>query len=190
MCLSTGHFYLKSEEPHNHSSTATNTPIVNEQMYPDLVIPSMLKNESTKSLVIENKRLSKEPVVIEPIYMKFNMNLKQMQIVLMDNNSSNELRTNESFNLSSDFSENSSDAFYLLTPLDINLSLEKCIYQEGSIVPDLKVSGELPILDLKLTDAKLEKLVNLVMSIPYPGQNDFYHLGLSFHHVILNVNSK
>ena len=104
------------------------------------------------------------------------MELKQMQIVLIDS------QTNDlAFNAKSfepNFSNNFREKFYILTPLDVNLTLDKCIYQEDNILPELKLVGELPLIDFKLTDLKLEKIISLLMSIPYPETDNFSYLGL------------
>jgi hypothetical protein len=109
---------------------------------------------------------------VKPVYMKFFMSLKRAQVVLIDNNRPSDILSNDSY------LDKFSEKFYVLTPLDVNLVFEKCIYQDGGMLPDLKVAGELPMLDFKLTDSKLENIINLLLSIPYPVVNDFSNLGL------------
>ena len=110
--------------------------------------------------------------------MKFVMSLKQAQVVLIDNNRPSSILANDAPILNLAYLDKFSEKFYVLTPLDVNLVFEKCIYQEGGMLPDLKVAGELPMLDFKLTDSKLENIINLLLSIPYPVLNDFSNLGL------------
>jgi len=148
------------------------------QFFPDLLIPSLLQNENYISKSNEKSPSTKNPnephKFMKPVYMKFNMSLKQAQIVLIDNKLTNELLLDNSPSLNLNYSEK----FYVLTPLDVNLLFEKCIYQDGELLPDLKVIGELPMLDFKLTDSKLEKIINLLISIPYPDANDLSNMGL------------
>ena len=106
------------------------------------------------------------------------MSLKQAQVVLIDNNRPSSILANDAPILNLAYLDKFSEKFYVLTPLDVNLVFEKCIYQEGGMLPDLKVAGELPMLDFKLTDSKLENIINLLLSIPYPVLNDFSNLGL------------
>ena len=183
LCISSGHFHFNSEKLNQNilmeSGTSSQT-----QFLPDLLIPSLLQDESfgskpkdqSSSAKVQNE-LGKSMM---PLYMKFKMSLKQVQIVLIDNSLTKELLLDNS-------QSSNSEKFYVLTPLDVNLLIEKCIYQDADLLPDLKVVGELPMLDFKLTDSKLEKIVNLLISIPYPDAKDLSNMSMCFN---LDLNIK
>jgi hypothetical protein len=156
-----------------------------KQFLPDLLIPSLLQNESFVSIPNDKsspaKLQNEQSKSMMPLYMKFNMSLKQAQIVLIDNSLTRELLLDNS-------KSSNSEKFYVLTPLDVNLLIEKCIYQDADLLPDLKVVGELPMLDFKLTDSKLEKIINLLISIPYPDAKDLSIMSMCYN-LYLNIKT-
>ena len=155
-----------------------------EQIIPDLIIPSFTRAKSTNDAATANESTSKDLEMkkaqnTKAAFMKFKMQLKQMQIVLIDSQMDEMAFNAKAFQpyLSDKFR----DKFYILTPLDVNLSFDKCIYQDDMLLPELKLVGELPLLDFKLTDVKLENIISLLTSIPYPKANDFSYLGIHLH---------
>lgn len=61
-----------------------------------------------------------------------------------------------------------SSSHHVLEPLSVKLELEKCMIENDSALPKLKVAGELPTLSVKISDRKLESAMELIQSIPYP----------------------
>ncbi|XP_056428779.1 intermembrane lipid transfer protein VPS13C isoform X2 [Hyla sarda] len=61
-----------------------------------------------------------------------------------------------------------SSSLHILQPLDIDVELSKAMVERDSRMPRFKVSGELPLLRLKISDYKIQGVFELVNSIPLP----------------------
>ncbi|KAM4036143.1 intermembrane lipid transfer protein VPS13C isoform 3-T3 [Anomaloglossus baeobatrachus] len=61
-----------------------------------------------------------------------------------------------------------SSSLHILQPLDIEVELSKAMVEQDSRMPRFKVSGELPLLRLKISDYKIQGVFELVNSIPLP----------------------
>ncbi|CAK6982133.1 vacuolar protein sorting-associated protein 13C isoform X1 [Scomber scombrus] len=57
---------------------------------------------------------------------------------------------------------------HILQPMDFTLQLAKCMVEKDARMPRFKVSGELPLLHVKISDQKIQNIVELVDSIPLP----------------------
>ncbi|XP_056600170.1 intermembrane lipid transfer protein VPS13C isoform X4 [Triplophysa dalaica] len=57
---------------------------------------------------------------------------------------------------------------HILQPMDFTLQLAKCMVDKDSRMPRFKVSGELPLLHVKISDHKIQGVLGLVDSIPLP----------------------
>ncbi|KAI4872968.1 hypothetical protein NFI96_023652 [Prochilodus magdalenae] len=57
---------------------------------------------------------------------------------------------------------------HILQPMDFNLQLAKCMVDKDARMPRFKVSGELPLLHVKISDQKIHAVLELVDSIPLP----------------------
>ncbi|KAA0723284.1 Vacuolar protein sorting-associated protein 13C [Triplophysa tibetana] len=57
---------------------------------------------------------------------------------------------------------------HILQPMDFTLQLAKCMVDKDSRMPRFKVSGELPLLHVKISDQKILGVLGLVDSIPLP----------------------
>ncbi|XP_021333517.2 intermembrane lipid transfer protein VPS13C isoform X4 [Danio rerio] len=57
---------------------------------------------------------------------------------------------------------------HILQPMDFTLQLAKCMVDKDARMPRFKVSGELPLLHLKISDQKIQGVLELVDSIPLP----------------------
>ncbi|XP_053320973.1 intermembrane lipid transfer protein VPS13C isoform X2 [Spea bombifrons] len=62
----------------------------------------------------------------------------------------------------------SSSPLHILQPLDIEVQLAKAMVERDSRMPRFKVSGELPLLHMKISDKKIQEVLALVDSIPLP----------------------
>ncbi|XP_037550881.1 vacuolar protein sorting-associated protein 13C [Nematolebias whitei] len=62
----------------------------------------------------------------------------------------------------------SSSVQHILQPMDFTLHLAKCMIEKDARMPRLKVSGELPLLHVKISDQKIQNVLELVDSIPLP----------------------
>ncbi|XP_051898323.1 intermembrane lipid transfer protein VPS13C isoform X1 [Pristis pectinata] len=61
-----------------------------------------------------------------------------------------------------------SSSQHILQPLDVKVQLSRAIVEKDSRIPKFKVSGELPLLHVKITDEKLRSVCQLADSIPLP----------------------
>nr|XP_046254686.1 vacuolar protein sorting-associated protein 13C isoform X2 [Scatophagus argus] len=57
---------------------------------------------------------------------------------------------------------------HILQPMDFTVQLAKCMVEKDARMPRFKVSGELPLLHVKISDQKIQNIVHLVDSIPLP----------------------
>ncbi|XP_051507279.1 intermembrane lipid transfer protein VPS13C-like isoform X3 [Myxocyprinus asiaticus] len=57
---------------------------------------------------------------------------------------------------------------HILQPMDFTIQLAKCMVDKDSCMPSFKVSGELPLLHIKISDQKIQGVLELVDSIPLP----------------------
>ncbi|KAL1007735.1 hypothetical protein UPYG_G00090880 [Umbra pygmaea] len=57
---------------------------------------------------------------------------------------------------------------HILQPMDFTLQLAKCMVEKDARMPRLKVSGELPLLHVKISDQKIQGVWDLVNSITLP----------------------
>ncbi|XP_054866363.1 intermembrane lipid transfer protein VPS13C isoform X4 [Amphiprion ocellaris] len=57
---------------------------------------------------------------------------------------------------------------HVLQPMDFTLHLAKCMVEKDARMPRFKVSGELPLLHVKISDQKFQNIVELVDGIPLP----------------------
>ncbi|XP_070411206.1 intermembrane lipid transfer protein VPS13C isoform X2 [Nothobranchius furzeri] len=62
----------------------------------------------------------------------------------------------------------SSSVQHILQPMDFTLHLAKCMVDKDVRMPRFKVSGELPLLHIKISDQKIQNVLELVDSIPFP----------------------
>ncbi|XP_034535087.1 vacuolar protein sorting-associated protein 13C-like, partial [Notolabrus celidotus] len=59
---------------------------------------------------------------------------------------------------------------HILKPMDLTVQLAKCMVDKDTRMPRLKVSGELPLLHVKISDQKIQNVLQLVDSIPLPSK--------------------
>ncbi|XP_077376530.1 intermembrane lipid transfer protein VPS13C isoform X2 [Festucalex cinctus] len=57
---------------------------------------------------------------------------------------------------------------HILQPLDLTLHLSKCMVDKDARMPRLKLSGELPLVHVKMSDEKIRRVAELLRSIPLP----------------------
>ncbi|XP_014875628.1 vacuolar protein sorting-associated protein 13C-like isoform X2 [Poecilia latipinna] len=62
----------------------------------------------------------------------------------------------------------SSSAQHILQPMDLTLHLAKCMVEKDVRMPRFKVSGELPLMHVRISDQKIQNVMELVESIPLP----------------------
>ncbi|XP_061103082.1 intermembrane lipid transfer protein VPS13C isoform X2 [Conger conger] len=57
---------------------------------------------------------------------------------------------------------------HILRPMDFKVQLAKCMVEKDARMPRFKVSGELPLMHVKISDQKIQGVFDLVNSIPLP----------------------
>ncbi|KAM3877457.1 intermembrane lipid transfer protein VPS13C [Diretmus argenteus] len=57
---------------------------------------------------------------------------------------------------------------HILQPMDFTVQLAKCMVEKDARMARFKVSGELPLLHVKISDQKIQGVLELVNSIPLP----------------------
>ncbi|XP_068186348.1 intermembrane lipid transfer protein VPS13C isoform X2 [Antennarius striatus] len=57
---------------------------------------------------------------------------------------------------------------HILQPMDFSVQLAKCMVEKDARMARFKVSGELPLLHVRISDQKIHNLLDLVNSIPLP----------------------
>ncbi|XP_008400932.1 vacuolar protein sorting-associated protein 13C isoform X3 [Poecilia reticulata] len=62
----------------------------------------------------------------------------------------------------------SSSAQHVLRPMDLTLHLAKCMVEKDVRMPRFKVSGELPLMHVRISDQKIQNVMELVESVPLP----------------------
>ncbi|XP_076592336.1 intermembrane lipid transfer protein VPS13C isoform X4 [Chaetodon auriga] len=60
---------------------------------------------------------------------------------------------------------------HILQPMDFTVQLAKCMVEKDARMPRFKVSGELPLLHVKISDQKIQNVLELVYSIPLPNMD-------------------
>ncbi|CAH1789713.1 unnamed protein product [Owenia fusiformis] len=57
---------------------------------------------------------------------------------------------------------------HIVRPISLNVSLHKCMIENDTRMPKMKIAGELPVLSLNVSDVRLQELLDLALSIPTP----------------------
>ncbi|XP_068617083.1 intermembrane lipid transfer protein VPS13C [Brachionichthys hirsutus] len=60
---------------------------------------------------------------------------------------------------------------HILRPMDFSVQLAKCMVEKDARMARFKVSGELPLLHVRMSDQKIQNLLDLVNSIPLPSMD-------------------
>ncbi|XP_063044698.1 intermembrane lipid transfer protein VPS13C isoform X2 [Engraulis encrasicolus] len=61
---------------------------------------------------------------------------------------------------------------HILQPMNFTLQLSKCMVDQDSRMPRFKLTGELPLLHVKVSEQKLKGVYSLLNSIPLPSASD------------------
>ncbi|XP_061878990.1 intermembrane lipid transfer protein VPS13C isoform X1 [Entelurus aequoreus] len=95
--------------------------------------------------------------IMDRAYEQYNIELRRVQVLYSKSG-----ETWKSARLQS------SSVQHILQPLDFTVRLSKCMVDNDARMPRLKVSGELPLLHVKISDQKIQNIMELVDSIPLP----------------------
>uniref|UniRef100_H3C3S0 Chorein N-terminal domain-containing protein n=1 Tax=Tetraodon nigroviridis TaxID=99883 RepID=H3C3S0_TETNG len=69
----------------------------------------------------------------------------------------------------------SSSVQHILHPMDFTVQLGKCMVEKDARMPRFKVSGELPLMHIKVSDEKIRNILKLVNSVPLPSVGSSSH---------------
>ncbi|XP_033127425.1 vacuolar protein sorting-associated protein 13A-like [Anneissia japonica] len=101
----------------------------------------------------ENESLEE---LMKKSYDRFNMDLKSVQIILANQGDDWQAARKQI-----------QSPLHLLQPLNLQIALHKCLVEDNRM-PKVRISGELPSLDVDISDKKLKDLISLATSIPLP----------------------
>lgn len=90
------------------------------------------------------------------------MALTELQIILAEGSEDWETYVKQS----------ESTKLHILNPINLRLKLYKCVLTDDPRLPLSKITGELPSIDVVLTDTRLVMLLDLFMSIPFPSKEE------------------
>ncbi len=112
------------------------------------------------------RQRTEDEQVIEASYIKYKLEFKQMKILIIDNKDFSFEQQNKS-SVSLVFKQECN----ILTPVDLFFNLDQCVYTNDAKLAAWRLHGNLPLIQLKLSDFKLERILNLAMSIPLPSSS-------------------
>uniref|UniRef100_A0AAQ4Q6C5 Vacuolar protein sorting 13 homolog C n=2 Tax=Gasterosteus aculeatus aculeatus TaxID=481459 RepID=A0AAQ4Q6C5_GASAC len=95
--------------------------------------------------------------IMDRAYERFNVELRRVQVLYS--------KSGEAWKAAR---LQASSVQHILQPMDFTLQLAKCMVDKDARMPRFKVSGELPLLHVKISDQKIHSLLELVDSIPLP----------------------
>ncbi|XP_039984071.1 vacuolar protein sorting-associated protein 13C [Xiphias gladius] len=95
--------------------------------------------------------------IMDRAYERYNVELRRVQVLYS--------KSGEDWKLAR---LQASSVQHILQPMDLTVQLAKCMVEKDARMPRFKVSGELPLLNLKISDQKIQNVLELVDSIPLP----------------------
>ena len=113
--------------------------------------------EKNQSKFTKGQQMESVEEVMKRAYDKFNITLDRIQILF--SSSGEEWRSCR---------KQSKSPMHILEPISINIILQKCMFDRNPKMAKMKVSGELPLLSLNMSDQRLQDLIGLAESIPLP----------------------
>ncbi|CAF1522941.1 unnamed protein product [Adineta steineri] len=52
--------------------------------------------------------------------------------------------------------------------MELEMDVDKCIYHDDAVLPAWKMAGNIPGVELRLSDKRLFHIINHIQSIPFP----------------------
>uniref|UniRef100_A0A4W6CPA1 Vacuolar protein sorting 13 homolog C n=1 Tax=Lates calcarifer TaxID=8187 RepID=A0A4W6CPA1_LATCA len=126
----------------------------------DLIIVdfgSLQVSSSAQVLISASSSFSSLEEIMDRAYERYNVGLRRVQVLYSksgDDWKSARLQ--------------GSSVQHILQPMDFTVHLAKCMVEKDARMPRFKVSGELPLLHFKISDQKIQNVLELVDSIPLP----------------------
>ncbi|XP_058486199.1 intermembrane lipid transfer protein VPS13C isoform X3 [Solea solea] len=98
--------------------------------------------------------------IMDRAYERYNVELRRVQVLYSKSG-----ETWKSARLQA------SSVQHILQPMDFTVHLAKCMVDKDTRMSRFKVSGELPLLHIKISDQKIQNVLELVNSIPLPNMD-------------------
>ncbi|XP_076324166.1 LOW QUALITY PROTEIN: intermembrane lipid transfer protein VPS13A-like [Tachypleus tridentatus] len=123
------------------------------------------KSSPSRIKFVKKEQAKKEEseTVMTEAYDKFDIHLQNLVLLLTKTGNDWRKHTEEEVSTTN-----------LLYPVSLDISLMKAILSDDSQMPKIKIYGELPLLNLAFSDSKLQNLMNLIQSIPFPEGQLYY----------------
>ncbi|XP_036365427.1 vacuolar protein sorting-associated protein 13A [Octopus sinensis] len=116
-----------------------------------------LKVNSEKNTSDISETQSTVEELLQSAYDKFNIQLDNIQILLYHKGEDWQSARKEG-----------KSKMHILEPISINLLFQKCMFDNQVQLAKMKAFGELPLLSLSISDRKLQAILQLLQSIPFP----------------------
>ncbi|CAF2933999.1 unnamed protein product [Rotaria sp. Silwood2] len=120
-----------------------------------------LKRGTNEKNVSEESFLSKSAKDMEDArelsYTRFKLKLEDIQLIYANRNESWEQARKEK-----------NTRLHLIKPMELEMNADKCIYNDDAILPAWKIAGNVPNIELHLSDKRLFHIINHIQSIHFP----------------------
>lgn len=125
-----------------------------------------INTEERKMSVMDVRKMhsqgAKEEEILKEMiaqsYDQFKVTLTELQVVLVHGGEDWQTYMNQT----------ESTKMHLLTPVNLNLKLFKCLITDDPRLPLTKITGDLPSVNFIITDTRLIMLLDLILSVPFP----------------------
>ncbi|CAF1265249.1 unnamed protein product [Rotaria sordida] len=122
-----------------------------------LTLKRSTKPSDSGEQVISPKEAKDIDDVREKSYTQFKLKLENIQLIYANQNESWEQARQEK-----------NTKIHLIKPMELDLDVGKCIYSDDAVLPAWKVAGNLPSVDLHVSDKRLFQIMNHIQSVPLP----------------------
>ncbi|CAF1245225.1 unnamed protein product [Adineta ricciae] len=95
--------------------------------------------------------------VRELSYTQFKLKLTDVQLIYAHRNESWENARKEK-----------NTRLHLIKPMELEMDVDKCIYSDDAVLPAWKMAGNIPGVELRLSDKRLFHIINHIQTIPFP----------------------
>ena len=164
LCVYFGHASLKSNETAKEKGNRSSNMVNDKDESVTSALASKMHSLTPASGNEDDPAIGQ---IIDASYIKFEVRLEQLQVLIVDGFSA----TVDSASFIKNISALGDDS-YLLRPLDVALHIQQCVYRDDSKLPAWRIFGHLPLIQSTVYDVKLEQTLQLVMSIPTPDANE------------------
>ncbi|UJR35157.1 hypothetical protein I4U23_027926 [Adineta vaga] len=90
-------------------------------------------------------------------YTQFKLKLTDVQLIYANKNENWETARKEK-----------NTRLHLIKPMELEMDVDKCIYSDDAVLPAWKIAGNVPGVELRLSDKRLFHIINHIQSIPFP----------------------